>query len=283
MACDLRSQENLTPPDTAFVQLPARRCFRPRRLGTAPMVLSHLTSLNASHPLTKGSPMFGFGLLMVFAAVLFVFAAFALSFFTVIQRGPQPALAGGEFMLRSPHALPGSAPRSRGEDEPVVCGDHSHQMVGVTAPEVLTIARRVSQMPARERNHIHERSRRNAVRARGMKQDEYERAGITCPLASDTGACAVWSQRPVQCHQWCSTCESNGESCQVTSEGPVNVTQIMADHADRGVSDGLSEAGLDGTVYELNSALARALETPDAGRRWVTGDDVFSGCGQYLS
>jgi N-acetyl-anhydromuramyl-L-alanine amidase AmpD len=46
----------------------------------------------------------------------------------------------------------------------------------------------------------------------------------------------------------------------------------------QGVMDGLRRAGVDSTSYELHSALQRALDTPDAARRWVQGEDVFAGC-----
>ena len=37
----------------------------------------------------------------------------------------------------------------------------------------------------------------------------------------------------------------------------------------------LKSAGLDANIYELNSAVATALEISDAAERWARGDDVF--------
>ena len=37
----------------------------------------------------------------------------------------------------------------------------------------------------------------------------------------------------------------------------------------------LKSAGLDANIYELNSAVATALEIPDAAERWARGEDVF--------
>jgi hypothetical protein len=42
-----------------------------------------------------------------------------------------------------------------------------------------------------------------------------------------------------------------------------------------GVTRALKSAGLDANIYELNSALAAALETPDAAERWARGEQVF--------
>lgn len=45
-----------------------------------------------------------------------------------------------------------------------------------------------------------------------------------------------------------------------------------------GLQEGLQSAGLDAEVYEFNSALAKALETPDAADRWAKGENVFASC-----
>ena len=40
----------------------------------------------------------------------------------------------------------------------------------------------------------------------------------------------------------------------------------------------LAAAGLDGNVYELNSALVVALDAPNAAERWANGEEVFASC-----
>jgi hypothetical protein len=47
---------------------------------------------------------------------------------------------------------------------------------------------------------------------------------------------------------------------------------------ERGLEEALDSARLDAHVYELNSALVTALDTPDAPERWIEGEDVFAGC-----
>jgi len=41
-------------------------------------------------------------------------------------------------------------------------------------------------------------------------------------------------------------------------------------------------AGKNVAVYEMNAAVSRVLETPDAEARWLAGDDVFEGLAQDL-
>jgi hypothetical protein len=45
-----------------------------------------------------------------------------------------------------------------------------------------------------------------------------------------------------------------------------------------GLRDGLREAGLDDGLYEMHSALARALDVPDAAERWARGEKLFATC-----
>lgn len=53
---------------------------------------------------------------------------------------------------------------------------------------------------------------------------------------------------------------------------------VVAEGIEQGWQRAMHEAGLDGSLYELNSALAVALRTPDAEARWLDGEDVFAVC-----
>ena len=51
--------------------------------------------------------------------------------------------------------------------------------------------------------------------------------------------------------------------------------QIVAQGIELGLRRALKSSGLDANIYELNSALATALETPDAAERWAKGEELF--------
>lgn len=51
--------------------------------------------------------------------------------------------------------------------------------------------------------------------------------------------------------------------------------QTVAQGIEMGMTRALKSAGLDSSLYEFNSALATALETPDAAERWARGERVF--------
>lgn len=70
--------------------------------------------------------------------------------------------------------------------------------------------------------------------------------------------------------------DPHGQAAQQVPFDPHTKTWTM------GVSGGLQralvDAGLDGNLYELSSIVLRALEVPDAARRWLRREDVFRGC-----
>ncbi len=54
--------------------------------------------------------------------------------------------------------------------------------------------------------------------------------------------------------------------------------RVVAEGVEEGLVRALDMAGIDGNVYELNSAVAAALRTPEAARRWLDGEAGFADC-----
>lgn len=50
---------------------------------------------------------------------------------------------------------------------------------------------------------------------------------------------------------------------------------VMGNAVLNGLSESVTQAGLDGTSYDLTYALTRALETPDVVHRWRNGERLF--------
>ena len=104
-----------------------------------------------------------------------------------------------------------------------------------------------------------------------------------CPLlAGDT--CTVYSARPVVCR---TAASSDADICRrgylELSGEPIpmpaffNVQRVGYWMALRGA---FLHAGLRLEAYELNAALVVAIETEDAERRWLAGENVFAGVQQ---
>ncbi len=176
----------------------------------------------------------------------------------------------------SPHAVRQSKPS---------CPSCRHQMIGVTAPEVLAIADELRRTRSnRETQHIRNRVAENAKAAAGLHQEQYERAHIVCPLLDRETSCAAFDSRPLHCRGWCLFSSEEGDRCLLEADDAGSVDSHaynVGRGMEEGLSQGLESAGLDGKVYELNSALLTALETPDAAAQWAEGKPVFSGCQLY--
>lgn len=155
------------------------------------------------------------------------------------------------------------------------CAHCCRVWVSATIPEVLFVANSL-----RRRNDV---ARRESVAAAHRITGAHDfvsrqRLHRQCPLLVDD-LCSVYETRPVSCRFWAST---NVAAClrvfrQSSGE---NVPTPMSHLKGRGayeiaLSLALKHVGLPHYYYELNAALARALEREDAESAWLGGEDVF--------
>ena len=148
------------------------------------------------------------------------------------------------------------------------CRDHK---ILVTAPEVLAIVDHVQRkLPEPEVQRIRGLAVANAQRACGLDAQQHAAAGLVCPLHCSQGDCAAYAVRPVHCRSWHMLSEAAHDE-----EARAEFTRM-----EDGIVQGLNAAGLDGTKYELNSALAVAFQDSAVRGRWAHGESVFAGCGK---
>jgi Fe-S-cluster containining protein len=131
---------------------------------------------------------------------------------------------------------------------------------------------------------IRDRLSENAARRAAMSVEERSRIRLRCGLLGDDGLCQVYAARPLVCAGVFSLSRT---ACELaaTHNDPAS-QRVPLDRPAKawtmGISGGLQralvEAGLDGNLYELNSAVLRALQTPDVAARWLAAEDVFAGC-----
>jgi hypothetical protein len=155
----------------------------------------------------------------------------------------------------------------------------------VTPLEAIVVAEHLKEHCEEARlTIIRGRLRENATRRARMTAEERRQVRLRCGLLGDDGLCQAYVARPLVC---AGVYSLSRDACEhaANSQNPA-AQNIPLDRPAKawtmGVSGGLQRAlvaaGLDGNLYELNSSVLCAIETPDVATRWLRGEDVFADC-----
>lgn len=211
-------------------------------------------------------------------------------------QGEVAPLLGGE---RSADALVAAAKRAHaaideetqralsrpGTPEPACsagCSYCCHVHVDVTVPELLAIAAHVARSWTPEaRDRLRGRLAERAGRVEGLTDDERWEAKIACALLGDGGRCSIYEARPLRCR---ALHASSADPCREAFEGrgdgagPATIPHLerALDAAEEGYDRALIEAGLAADGHRLELGLLIALDDPEAGGRWLAGEQPFA-------
>jgi Fe-S-cluster containining protein len=151
--------------------------------------------------------------------------------------------------------------------------------VEIRAPEAIYIALRLrEERSSAEIDALLEKLRRRVAERRGWLSDERWARRQMCVFLQNNGRCGIYAFRPLNCRGWTST---SRDDC--ASESPVTphaLVHLAAQAAGHGLTRVAAALTLEATSYELEAAILRALETPDAAERWARGERIFTGCDQ---
>jgi hypothetical protein len=158
----------------------------------------------------------------------------------------------------------------------------------VTAVEALTLTAHLKKESSpQDLCDLRIRLRQNAERYAARAMTEVHGDPVRCPLLGGDQTCSVYPVRPLRCRGFHSLCAAD---CQAVLDGdrqaspPVDPqTNVAMRGIQAGLSGALRRQGKDGNYYRLESAVLRALETPNATQRWEQGEDVFAGCVRTLA
>jgi hypothetical protein len=165
----------------------------------------------------------------------------------------------------------------------MACPEAGQGMVGVTAPEALAIVADLRKHRSlAELQRIYELALANAKRIATREHGGSDASPLPCPLHGEDHVCCAYGSRPLRCRPLhaLAIAKDIGRS----SVPPGREAETPADHGHEqtvaqgieiGLTRALKSAGLDASIYELNSALATALGTPNAAARWAKGENVF--------
>jgi Fe-S-cluster containining protein len=159
------------------------------------------------------------------------------------------------------------------------CNFCCHGLVSASAPELFLLARQIREQAGAELPAVIARIREVDGRTRGLDPIARHRLRQPCALLVN-GECSVYAARPLSCRAFASysleKCEHafkfGGEDIPVPK---FNMTLRSA--SKQALWSALDYAGLPIKSYELAHGLLVAIETPDAERRWLAGEDVFAG------
>jgi hypothetical protein len=136
----------------------------------------------------------------------------------------------------------------------------SRREIRVTTPEALAIVAELQgQYPPAAVRAIRDQARQNLA-SHGQP--------CQCPLLMSGGFCACEQARPVACRTSCVLgADSDVEATRLAESVGAGATQVFRDC--------LHASGLDDAQYELNQAIVRTLDTPNAARRWAQGEFIL--------
>ena len=164
------------------------------------------------------------------------------------------------------------------------CAHCCHLTVEASAPEIFLIAAYLKEsLPAERLEAVKARVRTTAAAVRGLSPDARVRAAVPCALLVN-GQCSVYPVRPLGCRSWNSR---DVRACaQVMQDGGGDLRPVQ-DQRPGGIESGV-RAGVAAALHtvglpeddthrcELNTALAIALDDPEALSGWLGGTDTLA-------
>lgn len=170
---------------------------------------------------------------------------------------------------------------ARDLDRIVACPEAGQGRIGVTAPEAIAIADHIRKNKSRaEQKRIYELAVENAKKS--ASRTSGDPTPHPCALQGPDHVCCTFALRPLRCRPLHAIAIAKEASQSTAPPHPQSGApdeprheEIVAQGIEAGMTQALKSAGLDANIYEINSAVATALEIPDAAERWARGEDVF--------
>lgn len=169
------------------------------------------------------------------------------------------------------------------------CAWCCYQQVGVTAPQVLHIANHLKCGRAEISTEAALRRLRDLDDiTKGMPNIARVKIQRPCALLDEDGSCLIYEVRPLACR---GANSMDSEICRRTVEDFEAIAKELQNDAGApwihrlpyeamarlqdGVLAATVDAGFSKEKLELTTALRIALEDPEAGTKWVSGEPVF--------
>jgi Fe-S-cluster containining protein len=159
------------------------------------------------------------------------------------------------------------------------CAYCCHSFVSATAPEVFLLAKTIRSGSEQDQAAALQRIKSNDAVTRGLNKADRFATRQPCSMLV-ANECSMYAGRPLGCRAFASFSLSKCETAFQTGGDDIPIPSInmeMRRNCKQALRSALTFVGLPLASYELNRGLLTALETPDAERRWLAGEDVFAG------
>jgi Fe-S-cluster containining protein len=151
--------------------------------------------------------------------------------------------------------------------------------VEIRAAEAIYLALRLRQERSPEDiDALMARLRTRVAERQGWSCDERWLKRRMCVFLREDWMCGIYAFRPLNCRGW--TSKSRDDCASERPVSPHALVHLTAQAVGNGLTRAAKALELEATSYELEAAVLRALETPDAAERWACGERIFTGCDQ---
>ena len=155
------------------------------------------------------------------------------------------------------------------------CAFCCYQPVKVSAPEAFFLARAVAENPELEAG-----VREAVARLDGRRADAPGVAWLRCPLLDPANNCTTYAARPFACQAYVSVDVNDCKRAYPQpGDGVVRepvLYQDLRSSCRMILQASLRLSGLPDAQYEMNAALCAVLDTENAEKRWLRGENIFA-------
>jgi hypothetical protein len=149
------------------------------------------------------------------------------------------------------------------------CASCRQQTIAISPPEAIAIVELLQADCPRDIHQIRASASHNSHSYGTVTRNPLELDRRLCPLLLKNDICGARNARPIFCRGWLP--DSSGQH-----NSPL--AQTITHAVQESLTQELHTQRLDGTHYELNSALTVAFDTLDVAERWARGETVFVNC-----
>jgi Fe-S-cluster containining protein len=154
-----------------------------------------------------------------------------------------------------------------------------HNFVAASAPELFLLADELRRRQGDGVDELIERVRGAHAAVHGLSK--WTARLRPCVVLVDQ-LCSGYAARPIACRAFASFSLEKCEQAFRTGSDDIPIPGLDSQLRLRGACNqalwsALARVGLPSQCYELTHGLLRVLETPDAERRWLAGEDVMPG------